>query len=146
MKNSCDNEDTIFEGGVLNVTVIDDIFYGVNTIGLVVEDEKADVTRVLFYTPNIRYLSVNDIAYGCRLSIVNPHLRVPMADGYCGLRVDNINSIIPHKELKNSNRCRFCGKENENIIECPRCPRMYCSQVCLNRDKKEMNHGFVCGG
>jgi len=58
--------------------------------------------------------------------------------------VDNINSIIANKELKNSNRCRYCGKEDENSIECPKCARMYCSEECLNTDAENMKHYYIC--
>jgi len=138
-------EDKIYEGHVLKVTVIEDAILGTPSIALIVQDGNGDIGRLFIYNhPQNGKETHAELGFGCRLSILYPHMR-NMSDGYPGLRVDDPNLILKHTTLNNSNRCHYCGKAEGSKVTCRKCGRVsYCSIGCLKKDAVKLCHYLVC--
>jgi len=143
-------EDTVYEGRVLKLQVIEDAVLGNPSIGLLVEDQNGDVGRMFVYNYPQRKQTHEELGYGCQLSLIYPHYRT-MTDGLLALRVDDPQLILKSAHLRNPNRCRYCGKANNkgsgssSSFPCRKCGRVsYCSKDCLHKDAKELQHSLIC--
>lgn len=104
---------------------------------------SGDLGRVFVYNYPQVDASHDEIGYGCAFTIVNPYHRL-MTDERWAIRLDDPNLLIKHPQIRDVDRCRYCGK-GKSELKCRLCKRVsYCSKLCQTKDLKELQHDLIC--
>lgn len=133
--------DKIYENRIITLTLIEDPVQGFPSFHLVAEDDEGDVTRLFSYNFPQTEANKASLAFGCRLSVINPYMRIftDMKNGIC---VDDPKCLI-YLESTN-NMCRFCGEENATR-NCANCKWAgCCSRECQKADWKQLKRKLIC--
>ncbi|CAL8137436.1 unnamed protein product [Orchesella dallaii] len=132
--------DTLYEGCVINLTIIDEPGVKSGRIQVIVQDRHGDVTRLYIYNEKISKESLEKFGVGTRMVISNP--LVEDAQVGVGLRNDEPKCIVFASSVPNM--CRFCGEANAPQ-KCSQCKKAwYCSKECQQHDWKMLKHKLVC--
>ncbi|KAI1315840.1 Stress-induced-phosphoprotein 1 [Mortierella claussenii] len=130
--------DHVFDGFVLELTLITVPFNNNMSISFVAQDSNLNVQRVSLYNFDKNRI----LAIGAKISVINPYLRTAM-DGRPIIRIDDPNSVIvsPHQIV---DMCHYCGNGQSKYF-CSKCGRSkYCSKECRVLDWKEYSHELIC--
>lgn len=139
------NEDRVYDGFILNVTIFEDSIHGVFTsIHTIIADSNGDFQKCYIYNLDHEDKDkIEALSFGSTLSIMNPYFRLS-TDGETGIRVDDPKSLIFHTNGTDCPKCRYCGvsKPDKN---CGRCKKAkYCSRECQEGDWKKLKHKLIC--
>ena len=134
--------DKIYEGHIINLMIIEKPVFGYSSVHCIAQDDRGDATRLFVYNiPQDKETAENRLGLGCRLSVINPYLRIA-ADLKNGLRVDDPKCLIQMEKVENT--CWYCGEGGANS-NCSRCKKAnYCNRECQKADWKILNHKAIC--
>jgi len=141
-------KDYVYDGYVLSVTIIEEVYSWVPSIHLVVEDEHLDCERMCIYNFPERhgeYFTRKVFTIGSKMHIINPYLRIGAKDMKSTIRIDDFSSIMMQSESERViNMCRCCGKANAPHV-CSKCKQArYCTKECQTMDWQTYKHKLIC--
>ncbi|CAL8124812.1 unnamed protein product [Orchesella dallaii] len=136
-----------YDGRMLQVTLIEDPnpYCDCIAIHLVGEDENGDVVCVNVTNLEKNKENLGKFAFGTKLGILKPHMRIVKLQAANDIMVDDHDSIIYLGRVKNM--CRFCMDpvHTKKLQMCGKCKRaVYCSKECQENDWKFMKHSLIC--
>jgi TPR repeat protein len=141
-------KDYVYDGCVLSVTIIEEVYSWVPSIHLVVEDEHLDCERMCIYNfpeGQGEYFTRKVFTIGSKMHIINPYLRIGTKDMKSTIRIDDFSSIMMQSESERViNMCRCCGKANAPHV-CSKCKQArYCTKECQTMDWQTYKHKLIC--